>query len=200
MLYVCVSALTLLPSQKVPQCSTLKISLFPERLVWLGSQPFSKKEETFPLNTHGVGFSQHSLSPSVTWWMRVRLDVWPCSKGQHKPRYPLTPERATNNDFASILVTIPLNSTVKHCNKSTPHLRMFTMAIALNNLRAMLARDLPCDFRYIINLWHTEVIQNSYSRSTELEDYLWQKTLLLLHLKIRHDYPKALFSIVKVIF
>lgn len=94
----------------------------------------------------------------------------------------------------------PLNSTLKRRIKSTPHLRVFTMAIALNNLRAMLARDLPCDFRYIINLWHTEVIHNSYSRSTELEDYLLQKTLLLLHLKIRHDYPKALFSIVKVNF
>lgn len=52
-------------------------------------------------------FSQHSLSPSVTWWMRVRPDVWLYSKGQHKPRFPLTPERATNNDFASILVDYP---------------------------------------------------------------------------------------------
>lgn len=122
MLYGRTSALTLLPSQEMPQCSMLKISLFPDRLVWLGSRPFSKKEETFPLNTHGVCFSQHSLSPSVTWWMRVRLDVWPYSKGQHKPRFPLTPERATNNDFASILIdyTLELDSETLYQVYTTP--------------------------------------------------------------------------------
>lgn len=122
MLYVCASALTPLPSQEMPQCSTLKISLFPDRLVWLGSRPFSKKEETFPLNAHGVGFSQHSLPPSVTWWMRVRLDVWPYSKGQHKPRFPLTPARATNNDFASVLVdyTLELDTETSYQVYTTP--------------------------------------------------------------------------------
>jgi hypothetical protein len=75
MLYACASILTLLPSQEMPQCSVLKISPFPDRVVWLGRQLFSKEEETFPPNAHGVGFSQHSLSPGVTWWMRVRLHI-----------------------------------------------------------------------------------------------------------------------------
>lgn len=75
MLYACASILTLLPSQEMPQCSVLKISPFLDRVVWLGRQLFSKEEETFPPNAHGVGFSQHSLSPGVTWWMRVRLHI-----------------------------------------------------------------------------------------------------------------------------
>ena len=86
---------------------------------------------------------------------------------------------------------------MKNCIESMPHPRMFTMELAFHKPRATRS-----------SMWFQKDHwgeTNSYkivtcSRSTELEVYLLWKILLLLNLRIRHHYPKALFSVVKVNF